>query len=147
MLAQRWQSTWVDTDDLLALTVREPVADHLRRVSEPAFRSAEFSVLRTALAQYDVVATGGGVVATSEARQVLVASATVWLDCDDEIILARVEDGDRPLLGDDHAAALARLRATRTPWYAAVSRARVDASGTLEDVSSRVQEALAELER
>ena len=59
---------------------------------------------------------------------------TLWLDSDDGTLLRRVGDGERPLLGDDHAAALKDLRQRREAWYRASARARVDTSGSLEDV-------------
>ncbi len=145
-LAQRWGCTWVDTDDLISTKVGIPVAEYLRHVGEAVFRVEELSALRTALAQYDVVATGGGAVATADARELLAENPTVWLDCDDQHILVRLDGGDRPLLNGDPATSLARLRTTRTPWYLEVSRARIDTSGTLEEVGERVQEALAEVE-
>ena len=126
-------------------SVGEPVADFLRRVGEAAFRAAELTALRMALAQFNVVATGGGAVTTAEAREVLGANLTIWLDCDDELILSRLDGGDRPLLEGDPAAALSRLRAVRTPWYSAVARTKIDASGPLEEVGERVLLALAEV--
>jgi hypothetical protein len=39
-------------------------------------------------------------------------------------VLERVGDGERPLLGDDHAAALKDLRASTRAWYAPGARGR-----------------------
>jgi shikimate kinase len=85
-----------------------------------------------------VVATGAGVVTTSAARDLLASSTVLWLDSDDETLLLRVSEGERPLLGANHREGLARLRAEREAWYRAVSRVRVDASGSTEDVLQRV---------
>jgi shikimate kinase len=65
---------------------------------------------------------------------------TVWLDCDDDVLLDRLGDVDRPLLDHDPDAALALLRAQRTPWYEEVSKVRVDASGSLDVVARTVMD-------
>jgi shikimate kinase len=49
-------------------------------------------------------------------------------------LLLRVGEGERPLLGDDHATALKDLRQRREPWYRSSARARVDTSGSVDDV-------------
>ena len=90
-----------------------------------------------------MIATGAGIVTTAPARALLTDQTVVWLDCDDEILAVRVRPGERPLLGDDHVSALARLRKEREPWYESVAGFRVEASGTPDEVASRVLDALA----
>ncbi|HEV2427152.1 MAG TPA: shikimate kinase, partial [Acidimicrobiales bacterium] len=133
-VAARWGCPAVDTDDLLGA----PAATLLREGGEAGFRRAEAAALTSALDLDVVVSTGGGVVTTEVARAALTGQVTVWLDADDDTLLARCADGDRPLLGDDPAGALARLRAEREPLYARVARARVDASGPVAEVADRV---------
>ena len=118
--------SFVDTDDLFARLEGVSVQEYLRSHPESQFRQRECVVLAAALRDYGVVATGGGVVTSAEAREALVGEPTVWLDCEDAVIMARVADGDRPLLGDDPAQALARLRAKRAELYREVSRRRLD---------------------
>ncbi len=138
-LAARWGCAAVDTDDLLGA----PAADLLRDGGEERFRAAEARALARALALDAVVATGGGAVTTPEARAALAGAPTVWLDADDATLVARCAGGDRPLLGDDPAAAIARLREARDPLYAIVARARVDASRPLDEVADLVGAAVA----
>jgi shikimate kinase len=85
-----------------------------------------------------VIATGGGIVTTPAARAALAEECTLWLDCDDHVILSRLGDVERPLLAEDPSASLARLRAEREPWYREVSRARIDTATSLEDVVAQV---------
>ncbi len=144
-MARRWGCEWVDTDDAIAQLVGRPAADFLREAGEPAFRRQELLALQSSLEPDNVVATGGGVVTTPEARRLLSEATTIWLDCPDTVILSRIMDGDRPLLHGDPQEALTRLRREREPWYRTVSRARVEASGTLEDVSARIEQVLAEV--
>jgi shikimate kinase len=115
-----------------------PAAQYLRDAGEANFRARELDALRVALGNDAVVATGGGIVCTAEARDALSEELTLWLDCDDDVILTRLGDGDRPLLADRPAAALVRLRAEREARYREVSRARVDTSVSLDEVVTRV---------
>ena len=85
------------------------------------------------------MATGAGVVSVEAARILLSNEVTLWLDADDDTLLERVVAGERPLLGDDHRAALATLRTAREEWYRACSRERVDTNGALADVVRRVR--------
>ena len=137
-LGEKWDCAVVDTDDAIALDVGVPAAQYLRENGETAFRERELEALRESLTTDGVVATGAGVVTIPEARDLLEAEFTVWLDCDDVIVLERVGDGERPLLGDDHAAALKDLRHRRESWYRQCARARVDSGGSLEDVVRQV---------
>ena len=140
-VAQRWECPVLDTDDVLSEEVGCAAPEFLRREGETRFRDRELEALRTALACDAVVATGGGIVSSEAARTLLGSQVTIWLDCTDDVILARVGDGDRPLLGEDPTTAVVRLRLARQHLYREVSRARVDASGTLEDVVQRVIDA------
>jgi len=137
-LATYWHCDAIDTDDVLGEAVGMSPAVFLREKGEIDFRARELDALRVALESDAVVATGAGIVTTSAARDLLVPSFVFWLDSDDETLLSRVSDGERPLLGADHRQGLARLRAEREAWYEAVSRVRVDASGSTDDVLQRV---------
>lgn len=141
-LAEAWSCEALDTDDLIANIVGEPAALYLRTRGEPEFRARELEALREALASDAVVATGAGVVTTEAARSLLSGALTIWLDADDATLALRVVDGERPLLGDDHRAALVDLRRQRTPWYEEVARWRVDAAGTTAEVCERIVERL-----
>jgi shikimate kinase len=142
LLAQRWDCGVIDTDEVLAKNVGEPAGTFLRTNGEEAFRRHELEALREALATDSVVATGAGIVTTKSARELIAKETVVWLDCDDATLTVRVDGGERPLLGDDHAGALARLRTEREPWYQGVARVRIDASGTPDEVASLVLDAL-----
>jgi shikimate kinase len=143
-LGEYWRCGALDTDDLIAESTGMSAARYLREQGEVAFRQREFEALRFALESDVVVATGAGVVTTSSARELLEHEVTLWLDCDDETLVSRVGDGDRPLLGDDHLHALVVLRAQREDWYRSSARLRVDSSGFPDEVRRR---ALEEIER
>ena len=137
-VARRLGWTYLDTDDLLAHSTGGTAAQFLRENGEAAFRREECDALEVALRGDAVVATGGGIVTSTDARELLKRHRTIWLDCDDQVLIERVLDGDRPLLTGDRGEAMARLRLEREPWYREVSLARVDSSGRLDDVVERV---------
>jgi shikimate kinase len=145
LLAGQWHCDAVDTDDLLSESVGCAAPEYLRREGVAAFRQAELSALREALKGDGVVATGGGVVTTPDARAMLVEEVTLWLDCDDATLIPRLGGVERPLLGDDPEASLRRLRLEREGYYREVSRASVDASGDPHEVATRVSDALSEV--
>jgi shikimate kinase len=143
MVAARLGCEAVDTDEEIEKTVGCAASEYLRREGEPAFRKEELRALRDALRGDVVVSTGGGVVTSNEARELLGSQVTLWLDGDDDILIARLQGGDRPLLGEDMKTDLARLRAQREDWYREVSLRRVDAEGTLDEVVRRICDAAA----
>ncbi|MDE3064203.1 MAG: AAA family ATPase [Acidobacteriota bacterium] len=142
-VARRWGCAALDTDDLVAGGAGESAGEYLREAGEAAFRAREVEALREALAGDDVVATGGGVVTVAEARDLLRAETTVWLDGEDDVILERLDEVDRPLLGTDPREGLRALREQRSALYGDVARARVDVGGTPEDVATLVIDAVA----
>jgi shikimate kinase len=123
---------FVDTDDVFFEREHVSVQDYLRAHDEETFRERELTALRHALSHDGIVATGGGVVSTDRARRLLSSELTVWLDCPDEVLVARVLDGDRPLLGEEPAARMAELRERRDGLYAEVSRFRVDSNRPID---------------
>ena len=141
LVASSWGCAAIDTDDLVAEQVGCTAAEYVRREGVVAFRGVELSALRRALDSAAVVATGGGVVETPDARELLKRECTLWLDGDDDVIVDRLGDGDRPLLEVDARHCLARLREERAPFYREVARTRVDATGAPEVVAVRVRTA------
>jgi shikimate kinase len=145
-LAERWGCREFDTDELVSLSVDMPSAQYLRQFGETHFRERELDALHTALVGDAIVATGAGIVTTPPARELIAREFAIWLDVDDETLTERVSAGDdRPLLGDDRAEGVRRLRRERGTWYRESSRVRVDASGTLDEVLERVLAATKEI--
>jgi len=141
LLAATWGCASLDTDEMIATDVGCDASEFLRREGEPAFRERELVALRAALGQDAVVSTGGGVVTTEQARALLKGEVTIWLDGDDEVLVERLADGDRPLIGNDPISDLRRLRAQRAAWYGDVARAKVSSNATPLEVAREVMDA------
>jgi shikimate kinase len=120
----------LDSDEQVEANAGRSVRDIFESEGEAAFRRLESEALEEALARSApvVVAAAGGVVLSPSNRSLLRRRATVvWLRARPETLARRVgEAGHRPLLGDDPAAALARLDAERRPLYEEVADAVVD---------------------
>lgn len=138
-LAVRWGCDEFDTDALVSTSVDMPSAQYLRQFGETHFRERELDALHTALVGDAVVATGAGIITTAPARELITREFAIWLDADDDTLIGRVSAGDdRPLLGDDRAEGVRRLRREREKWYRESSRVRVTATGTLDEVLERI---------
>jgi shikimate kinase len=146
-LAARTGGVLVDLDEVVEHAAGRSIAELFADEGEPGFRVRELdalvSVLRTG--QATIVATGGGVVTSPEARAVLADGATVvWLDAPVEVLAERVAGGEgRPLLAGDPLARLRALDAERRPLYSALADVIVDATvGAPDAVADRVLAAL-----
>ncbi len=148
-LADQRHAEALDTDDLLALSVGVGAAQYLREEGEAQFRVREVEALRAALERgaEAVIATGGGIVCSPAARETLRDEFTLWLDCDDAVILSRLGEVERPLLAERPLEALATLRRERAAWYEEVSRARIDTSASIEDAIEQVSREVERLTR
>jgi shikimate kinase len=138
MISAEWNCQHVDTDDVIVKKAGCSIGDFIREKGEPAFRELEFEALEEALKSEGVVSTGGGVVTFEKSRAALKDAPTVWLDTHDEQITPRLGGTDRPLLDGNSGQILKLMREARAPFYEEVSRTRVDASGTLEDVKNQL---------
>jgi 5-deoxy-5-amino-3-dehydroquinate synthase len=150
LLAQRLGWDFADSDSQVEAATGRTVPQLLVEEGEPAFRAAESDALRAALGPRGprgprVVSVAGGAVLDPVNRALLRTSGTVvWLRAQPATLAARVGTGrDRPLLGDDPPAALARLDAVRRPLYEEVAGVVVDVDGL--DPTSVVDRVLAVL--
>jgi shikimate kinase/3-dehydroquinate synthase len=144
-LAERTGRTFLDLDELITRRSGRTPTALITRDGEAAFRREEAAAIAEAATRPGMVlATGGGAVVDALNRWALwETGAVAWLDAPDEVLLARLEHDpvERPLLRGDASAALAALRASRAPMYAAAD-VRVDASVDPDAVSGALAAAL-----
>ncbi|MBV9524395.1 MAG: shikimate kinase, partial [Candidatus Dormibacteraeota bacterium] len=144
-LARRLGWNCVDTDEQVAQRAGRSVAEIFVAEGEPAFRRYERRALLHALAQAQptIIACGGGLIADEANRRALLEDArVVLLDAPDDVLLGRLRNGSvRPLLGDDPATALARLRADRREAYE-TAQVRVVSVGSVNQVAETVMQSL-----
>ena len=130
-LAEQLGAQVIDTDDSVQSSSGSTIGELFEREGEASFRSLELDALRAALSSGSpvVIATGGGIVTTPAARELLTAHhPVVFLDVSVPVAATRVGDArSRPLLAGDPRARLAVLREERLGLYLEVADLVVDA--------------------
>lgn len=147
-LASRLGYEHLDSDEQVERRTGRSVPEIFAERGEAAFRAEEKQALAEAVAcdEPTVVSVAGGAVLDPENRRRLRdGGSVVWLRAGVDTLARRVGAGHgRPLLGDDPAAALARLYDERRPLYEEVADVIVDVEGlTPVQTVDRIVEALA----
>jgi shikimate kinase len=118
-LAKRLGVKFADTDRLIGAK-HGSITRIFQKHGEDHFRKLETKALERALAEFDIVATGGGVVLREENRELLKSHRVIFLDTDSESVLGKINLDKRPLLKDDPAA-WERIYAERLELYRQVA--------------------------
>jgi shikimate kinase len=131
-----------DMDGWIEERVGMTVAEVFRRHGESAFRSEETRLAEEIANMPDlVVAAGGGAFTIPQTRAALQKGAfTVWLRCELDQILARIQlDGSRPLAPDRET--IIQLYTERQPSYRLADWVVDTTTGGPDDVARAVVEA------
>jgi shikimate kinase len=145
-LARTTSRAFVDTDNLVEVTVGHTIPEIFATEGEAGFRVHEREAVRQAVAVPDaIVATGGGALLDPESRRLLLgAGPVVCLTATAEEILRRVRGGaDRPLLaGTTDSERLAKIRdllAARETTYRMATH-QIDTTGrSIDDVAGEIR--------
>lgn len=137
-LAKKLGAKFADTDRLIGAR-HGSITRIFEKHGEDHFRSLETKALAKALSEFDVVATGGGVVLREENRALLAGHRVIFLDTDSESVLGKINLEKRPLLKNDPSA-WDRIYLERVGLYKAV------ASATLFTGSRPIRTLMSELE-
>ena len=121
-----------DTDEIVAskfgMSIPEIFAEH----GEKEFRNAETEALRAIRTEEKtIIITGGGIVLRKENVEILrTQGVIVWLDGEEETLLARASrKQNRPLLQTKNPRkAFSQILRARRPLYANIADVRVDTS-------------------
>jgi shikimate kinase len=110
----------LDLDRVIEARHGVSVAQIIRARGEAEFRTIERATAREIERAADVIALGGGTVTDRSLRRALLSTGTlITLTARPDVLAARVGSGaDRPLLGSDPAASLARILDERADAYA-----------------------------
>ena len=157
-VARRLNVPFVDLDAQIEERAGTSIANLFASRGEDSFRNIETEVLRGALHQPAVIATGGGIVTRDENRALMQqaraegAATVVYLRAQPQTLAARIrrQPGIRPLIDGqstlNHAQTVARvceLLATRSPLYEACAGFIVDSDNkSLDEVAGAVIEHL-----
>lgn len=149
-LAKRLGTELFELDRLVEIEAGMPLGEIFAIHGEGYFRRLEVSVLRGLIAKGEsaVLATGGGIVESPEAWELLERhTITVWLSASTEAHWTRVmKQGDpRPMAGRPAAKAeLRRLLARRRPLYRraryTIDTQRLGIAGSVRAIAERLEE-------
>jgi shikimate kinase len=141
LLADRWSTTWRDTDDDIQVAQGASIGDIFIDQGEAHFRVLEAAAVAAALQEHDgVLAVGGGAILDEQTRALLEPEQVVFLDVDITDAAKRIGfNRDRPLLLGNPRAQWIRLMAARRPLYEQVATYTVTTDGKApEEVADEV---------
>jgi shikimate kinase len=131
LVADRWSTTWRDTDDDIEAVAGASIGDIFIDQGEAHFRELEAAAVVAALQEHDgVLAVGGGAILDERTRALLEPQPVVFLDVDITDAAKRIGfNRDRPLLLGNPRAQWIRLMAARRPLYEQVATYTVSTDG------------------
>lgn len=121
----------VDMDDVLVERIGQPISDYFDEYGEASFREHETNLLKEALNEDSVIATGGGVILQKENQEVLSDKLVVYLKADANILVKRIREDKvniRPLAIKNDDGDLKRLFFSREKLYEKLAKITVDTS-------------------
>jgi shikimate kinase len=137
-LAKKLGVSFADTDRLVGAR-HGSISRIFEKHGEEHFRNLETKALERALSEFDVVATGGGVVLKEANRELIKSHRVIFLDTNAESVLGKINLDKRPLIKDDPEA-WDRIYQNRVELYREV------ADATLFTGSRPIRTLMAELE-
>lgn len=119
-LAKKLGLSFADTDRLIAKD-HGSITKIFERTGEESFRQLETDYLKTALGDFDIVATGGGIVLRPENRELLLGHSVIFLDTDQASVIGKINLDKRPLI-KDNPDAWGEIYESRLPLYKEVAK-------------------------
>ncbi len=143
-LAERLTLPFYDTDATVAANAGMSIVEIFERFGESRFRVMESRAVQAIARQDDgVISTGGGVVLEpSNIETMRDSGTTVLLDVETDMLVARVGAGpDRPMVSEDPEERMREIASARAEIYRRTADIVVDAVGSIDEVSHRVEAA------
>lgn len=132
----------LDLDRYIIETENISISEIFKRYGEEYFRKLEVKSLLQVSDDFDVIATGGGIVTTKEAREFIQNShhSVLFLDAPFETLYDRIKgDEKRPLTRLDKEA-LKDLYDSRQQLYESVSERKVNATENIDVIVEKIIE-------
>ncbi|MDT2612211.1 shikimate kinase [Enterococcus dongliensis] len=131
-LAAALNTRVVDMDDVLVERIGQPISEYFEEHGEASFREHETNLLKEALNEDSIIATGGGVILQPENQKVLSDKLVVYLKAHANILVQRIREDKvniRPLAIKNDDGDLKRLFFSREKLYKKLAKITVDTSG------------------
>jgi len=98
MLAKKLDLTWIDTDRSIESTSGQDIPEIFEIYGEQYFRQLEHQALEYALANFQVISSGGGMVTVDQNHRLLKDAYVIYLKAKVETLVGRLSATGRPLL-------------------------------------------------
>lgn len=118
----------VDMDDVLVERIGS-ISQYFEKHGEASFRQHETKLLKEAITQKSVIATGGGVIMQEENQQVLADKKVIYLKADPEILIDRIrndQENIRPNASNKDDSEIKHLFYSRERYYEQLAKITVD---------------------
>lgn len=143
-LAKKLSLPIYDTDSYIEKDSRQSIKEIFDRHGEEGFRLLEEQALRKLPTTDAIIMTGGGMVTrSSNIEWMKEKGIMLFLDCDIEVILQRLEnDVTRPLLQKKSKEAITKLYAKRLPVYHQAHITVDTTNDSLQEATEKVYKAI-----
>nr|WP_260453234.1 shikimate kinase [Staphylococcus pettenkoferi] len=135
-IASTYQLSYVDLDHYIVEQEQMTIPTIFNQYGEQHFRRLEAHYLQECIQQFEVIATGGGIIEGVQSLEILhKQSNIVWLDCDLNIVYDRIRnDSNRPNANNKSLYDLKNLYSDRYSRYNEIAFIKVNSNQSLKDL-------------
>ncbi|WP_142384375.1 shikimate kinase [Staphylococcus argensis] len=139
-IASTYQLSYVDLDHYIVEQEQMSIPAIFKKHGEQHFRCLEAHYLQECILQFDVIATGGGIIEGAQSIKILQKqSSIVWLDCDLKIVYDRIRnDPNRPNANNKSLYDLKNLYSDRYSRYNEIAFIKVNSNQSLKDLHDEI---------
>lgn len=132
----------IDMDEVLVARLGCSINDYFTEFGESAFREQETALLKEALQQEAIIATGGGVILQKENQKVLQDQLVIYLKGQAEILIDRIrkdKENIRPLALENSDQKLKTMLVTREKMYEKLAKLTIETTAkTPEEIVKEI---------
>ena len=139
-IASTYQLSYVDLDHYIVEQEQMTIPTIFKQYGEQHFRRLEAHYLQECIQQFEVIATGGGIIEGAQSIEILhKQSNIVWLDCDLNIVYDRIRnDSNRPNANNKSLYDLKNLYSDRYSRYNEIAFIKVNSNQSLKDLHDEI---------
>ncbi|MCS4485520.1 shikimate kinase [Staphylococcus americanisciuri] len=144
-LSKRNQCSFIDLDQYISKCEKRTIPEIFEQDGELGFRLYEFQYLKQALKNYDIIATGGGIISFDQTFNFLktVDADIIWLDAPFPDLYQRIKnDSNRPNVKSKDARAVKHLYSSRLSRYNEIAFIKITTKETLTQTLSEIENVL-----
>lgn len=144
-LADKYKVNFIDLDRLISDSEDRSIPEIFEQDGEFGFRIHEYNYLQQALVDYDIIATGGGIISFDKTFEYLKTAPAhiIWLDAPFSKLYARIKnDRNRPNAQKGDESAVKNLYLSRLSRYNEIAFIKITTKDTLTQTLSEIENVL-----